>query len=65
MRDTTEMIRTWCRVLTDAWRHRRGEEGGVTDDTAMMGLMAVAAVAVGGLIYALVTGAVGRIDLGF
>lgn len=65
MRGTTEMIRTWCRVLADAWRQRRGDEGGVTDDTAMMGLMAVAAVAVGGLIYALVTGAVGRIDLGF
>jgi hypothetical protein len=54
----------WCEVLAGAWRDR-DEHGGVTDDTAMMGLMAVAAVAVGGLVYALVTGAVGNIDLGF
>jgi hypothetical protein len=65
MRETTEMIRMWCEVLAGAWRDRRDEHGGVTDDTAMMGLMAVAAVAVGGLVYALVTGAVGNIDLGF
>ena len=64
MRDTTEAIRLWCEMIADAWRGR-DERGGVTDDTAMMGLMAFAAVAVGGLIYALVTGALGRIDLGF
>ena len=64
MRETTDAIKAWCQVIADAWRART-DEGGVTDDTAMMGLMAFAAVAVGGLIYALVTGAVGRIDLGF
>lgn len=64
MRETTESIRLWCEVIAEAWRSR-DERGGVTDDTAMMGLMAFAAVGVGALIYALVTGAVGRIDLGF
>ncbi|HEX8804026.1 MAG TPA: hypothetical protein VF743_07525 [Acidimicrobiales bacterium] len=64
MHETIETIRAWCAVLADAWRART-DAGGVTDDTAMMGLMALAAVAVGGLVYALVTGAVGRIDLGF
>ena len=65
MHEMSEQVRTWCRLFADAWRQRRDEEGGVTDDTAMMGLMAFAAVGVGGLIYALVTGAVGRINLGF
>jgi hypothetical protein len=65
MRETTEMIRTWCQMLTTAWRDRRDEVGGVTDDTAMMGLLAVAAVAVGGVIFALVTNAASSIDLGF
>jgi hypothetical protein len=65
MHEISEQVRTWCRLFADTWRERRGEDGGVTDDTAMMGLMAFAAVGVGGLIYALVTGAVGRINLGF
>jgi hypothetical protein len=65
MRETTETIRVWCRVLAAAWRDRRDETGGITDDTAMMGLLAVAAVAVGGIIFALVTSAANSIDLGF
>jgi hypothetical protein len=65
MRQTNDMIRTWCRMLAVAWRTRRDEVGGVTDDTAMMGLLAVAAVTVGGIIFALVTGAANNINLGF
>jgi hypothetical protein len=65
MHDTTEAIRTWCLTLVEAWRNRRDEAGGVTDDVVMMGVMAAAAVAVGGLVLALLTGAIGRIDLGF
>jgi hypothetical protein len=65
MRQTNDLIRTWCRMLAVAWRTRRDEVGGVTDDTAMMGLLAVAAVTVGGIIFALVTGAASNIDLGF
>jgi hypothetical protein len=63
MRDT--LIKLWCQMQSTAWRDRRDETGGITDDTAMMGLLAVAAVAVGGIIYALVEGAANRIDLGF
>lgn len=65
MRETTETIRVWCQMLATAWRDRRDETGGITDDTAMMGLLAVAAVAVGGIIFALVTNAASSIDLGF
>jgi hypothetical protein len=65
MRQTNDVIRTWCRMLAVAWRTRRDEVGGVTDDTAMMGLLAVAAVSVGGILSALVSGAASSIDLGF
>jgi hypothetical protein len=65
MHDMTDAFRTWCLTFVEAWRSRRDEAGGVTDDVVMMGLMAVAAVTVGGLILALLTGAIGRIDLGF
>jgi hypothetical protein len=47
-------------------RHtRRDDQGGVSDETAMIGLMLVAAVAVGGIVMGLVTGAAGRLDFGF
>lgn len=65
MRETTETIRLLCQTLAAAWRDRRDETGGITDDTAMMGLLAVAAVAVGGIVFALVTNAASSIDLGF
>ena len=65
MQQTNDIIRTWFRALAVAWRTRRDEVGGITDDTAMMGLLAVAAVAVGGIVFALVTNAANGIDLGF
>ena len=65
MPDMTEAIRTWCLTFVEAWRTRRDDAGGVTDDVVMMGAMAAAAVAVGALVLALLTGAIGRIDLGF
>lgn len=43
----------------------RDDSGGLSDETAMIGLMLIAAVAVGGIIYGLVTGAASRIDFGF
>jgi hypothetical protein len=52
-------------LLVAAWRTRRTDEGGVSDEVAMIGLMLVAAVAVGGIIWGLVTGAAGRLDFGF
>jgi hypothetical protein len=52
-------------LLWDAWRERRDEEGGVSDEVAMIGLMLVAAVTVGAIILGLITGAAGRLDFGF
>jgi hypothetical protein len=65
MRQLDKTLRTWFRSLAVALRTRRDEAGGITDDTAMMGLLAVAAVAVGGIIFALVTNAANGINLGF
>jgi hypothetical protein len=45
----------WIEMLWDAWRMRRDDEGGVSDEVAMIGLMLVAAVAVGAIIYGLIT----------
>jgi hypothetical protein len=43
----------------------RDDQGGVSDETAMIGLMLMAAVAVGFIIYGMVTGAAGRLEFGF
>ncbi|HEV7760198.1 MAG TPA: hypothetical protein VGO78_14455 [Acidimicrobiales bacterium] len=58
-------VKLWMDLLVTAWRTRRTDEGGVSDEVAMIGLMLVAAVAVGGIIWGLVTGAAGRLDFGF
>jgi hypothetical protein len=44
---------------------RRDEAGGVSDETAMIGLMLGVAVAVSAIIYALATGAASNLDFGF
>lgn len=46
-------------------RSRHDDRGGVSDETAMIGLMLVAAVAVGAIVTGLITGAAGRLDFGF
>jgi hypothetical protein len=52
--------------LTTVWRAGRADDaGGVSDEVAMIGLMLVAAVAVGGIIYGLITAAAGNLDFGF
>jgi hypothetical protein len=55
-------IRIWLDVMVTAWRMRRTDRGGVSDEVAMIGLMLVAAVAVGGIIYGLITAAAGDLD---
>ena len=59
------MMFFWLDMLVTAWRDRRTDEGGVSDEVAMIGLMLVAAVAVGGIIYGLITAAAGNLDFGF
>jgi hypothetical protein len=58
-------MKVWMDLLVTAWRMRRTDEGGVSDEVAMIGLMLVAAVTVGGIILALVTGAANRLNFGF
>ena len=58
-------IKLWMDVLWTTWRARRTDEGGVSDEVAMIGLMLVAAVAVGGIIYGLITAAASNLDFGF
>jgi hypothetical protein len=58
-------MRVWIDLLMASWRDRRGDEGGVSDEVAMIGLMLLVAVAAGGIILALVTGAAGRLNFGF
>jgi hypothetical protein len=57
-------MQIWNWVLT-ARRLQRDDTGGLSDETAMIGLMLIAAVAVGGIILGLVTGAANRLDFGF
>ena len=54
----TETIRLWCTLAAIAWRHRRGEEGGLTDDVAMMAILVAVAVMVGIALLAVLTDAV-------
>jgi hypothetical protein len=61
-------VKVWLDLLVTTWRTRRaeaGDAGGVSDEVAMIGLMLVAAVAVGGIIYGLITAAAGNLDFGF
>jgi 2-C-methyl-D-erythritol 4-phosphate cytidylyltransferase len=48
-----------------ARRRRRDERGGVSDETAMIGLMLVVAVSVAGIILTLARGAARNLDFGF
>lgn len=58
-------MKVWLELVMTTWRTRRSDEGGVSDEVAMIGLMLVAAVAVGGIIYGLITAAAGNLDFGF
>jgi hypothetical protein len=59
-----EILSACAQALSRAWRER-SDDGGLSDEVAMIGLMLVAAVIVGGLILAALTGAVSRLDFGF
>jgi hypothetical protein len=51
-------------AVVRAWRGR-DETGGITDETAMIGFMLLLAIAVGGIITALVTGAANNLSIPF
>jgi hypothetical protein len=63
--ETTQTVRMWVEFFRTKLAANRSERGGVTDDLAMIGLIAGAAVTVGGVIVALVTGKVNDIKVGW
>lgn len=58
----TETIRLWAILAATAWRQRRTEDGGLTDDVAMMAILVAVAVTVGIALLAVLTGAVEDLD---
>ena len=58
----TEMIRLWATLAATAWRQRRTEDGGLTDDVAMMAILVAVSVTVGIALLAVLTGAVEDLD---
>ena len=59
------MIRIWAETAVRSWLDRRGEEGGMLDDVALMGALAAAAILVGGAVAAFLTGKVSSINIGW
>jgi allantoicase len=60
-----EVVRLWAEAFVDSWRTRRGEEGGMLDDVALMGALAAAAVLIGIAVTAFLTGKVNSIPIGW
>jgi hypothetical protein len=60
-----EMVRLWAESVASSWRSRRGEEGGILDEVAMMGALAAAAIVIGGIVAAFLTGKINSIDIGW
>ena len=58
----TETIRLWAILAATAWRQRRTEDGGLTDDVAMMAILVAVAVTVGIALLAVLSGAVEDLD---
>lgn len=54
------------RSMSTIWReHREKEDGGVTDDVAMIGLMVAGAVGVGAFLVPWLAAKIGEIDVGW
>lgn len=53
----TETIRRLSTAAATAWQERRTDDGGLTDEVAMVAILVGIAVAVGGILLALLTGA--------
>lgn len=60
-----EMVRMWAETMVSSWRQRRGDEGGILDEVAMMGALAAAAITIGGIIAAFLTGKINSINIGW
>ena len=60
-----EVVRMWAESVVSSWRERRGDEGGILDEVAMMGALAAAAITIGGIVAAFLTGKINSIDIGW
>jgi hypothetical protein len=58
------LLKVWTAATTAvsvAWRERRTEAGGVADEAAMIAILLGAAVAIAGIVAALVSGAAAQL----
>jgi len=53
----SETMWTWVCAAVTSWRTRRTEDGGLTDEVAMIAILVGIAVLVGGALLTLLTGA--------
>jgi hypothetical protein len=63
--DNVRMTWAWAETLVRAWHDRRGDDGGILDEVAMMGALAAAAIIIGGIVAAFLTGKVNSINIGW
>jgi hypothetical protein len=63
---TFENLKFWVDHLVGTWRDRRDDEsGGVTDETALMGALALVAIGVGAALITFLQGKIGSINIGW
>ncbi|MGH7267544.1 MAG: hypothetical protein ACREMB_22210 [Candidatus Rokuibacteriota bacterium] len=60
-----EVVRVWAEAVARSWRERRGEDGGILDEVAMMGALAAAAILIGIAVTVFLTGKVSSINIGW
>ena len=63
--DNVRMTWVWVEALVRAWQDRRSDDGGILDEVAMMGALAAAAIVIGGIVAAFLTGKVNSINIGW
>jgi len=63
--DNVRMTWVWVETLVRAWQDRRSDDGGILDEVAMMGALAAAAIVIGGIVAAFLTGKVNSINIGW
>jgi hypothetical protein len=58
----SDLTITWIQRVAVAWQTRRTEEGGLTDDVALMAMLVAVGVVVAAALLAVLTGAVEDLD---
>jgi hypothetical protein len=57
-----ETIRRLSAAVATAWQERRTDDGGLTDEVAMIAVLVFIATTVGGILLALLTGAASNLS---